>query len=103
MAKTAGEDEQAAPWVQRSSSMHQKTRCLPSLRLLTRITWQRVQPRSLEVLDDLGVVDEIIANGRFAFIDHPESAPQVKDYLRRFAPINDAKMPSTPLIEDHLL
>ncbi|HET6217337.1 MAG TPA: FAD-dependent oxidoreductase [Acidobacteriaceae bacterium] len=42
-------------------------------------------------------------DGYIAFIGHPESAPQVKDYLRRFAPINDAKMPSTPLLEDHLL
>src|ERR1700681_4545450 len=27
-----------------------------------------LQPRSLEVLDDLGVIDEILANGRFHFV-----------------------------------
>jgi hypothetical protein len=37
-------------------------------------------------------------DGYIAFIGHPESAPQVKGYLRKFASTNDAKMPSTPLI-----
>ena len=42
-------------------------------------------------------------DGYIGFIGLPESAPQVKDYLRKFAPINDAKMLSAPLLKDHLL
>ena len=42
-------------------------------------------------------------DGYIGFIGHPESVPQVNDYLRKFALINDAKMPSTPLLKDHLL
>jgi hypothetical protein len=36
-------------------------------------------------------------DGYIAFIGHPESAPQVKDYLRKFAPIKDAKDAFYPL------
>jgi hypothetical protein len=36
-------------------------------------------------------------------LGNPESASHVKDYLRKCASINDAKMPSTPLLQDHLL
>jgi hypothetical protein len=42
-------------------------------------------------------------DGYIAFIGQPESVPRIKDYLRKYASINDAKMPSTLLLEDHLL
>jgi hypothetical protein len=42
-------------------------------------------------------------DGYIGFIGHSESRPEVKDYLRKFALINDAKMLSIPLLQDHLL